>query len=84
MALTIYSTPKCEYCKLAKEFCKERHIEYCEVDVAHNRQHAEEMRQKSGQATTPVIVIPAVDSVTGHEEVIVGFNRDRLTGFLGL
>ena len=69
---------------MAKEFCKERHIEYREVDVADDQARATEMIEKSGQMGVPVIVVPAEVSQSKHEEVIVGFDRQKLTTILGL
>jgi len=40
--------------------------------------------EKSGQMGVPVISIPADMSVSKKEEIIVGFDRDRLAESLGI
>ena len=41
--VTVYSTPTCPYCVKVKEFLKEHHVKYMEIDVASDRAKAEEM-----------------------------------------
>lgn len=84
MALTIYSTPTCPYCKMAKDFFKESKVEYDDVDVAADQESAQEMIEKSGQMGVPVVVVPSDVSSTKKEEVVVGFDRERLAELLGL
>lgn len=72
----IYTTPTCAYCKRAKEFLKEHQVEFQEIDVAGNREAAEEMIEKSGQMGTPVIVIDGT--------IIVGFKPDVMEKELNL
>jgi glutaredoxin-like YruB-family protein len=66
----IYSTPTCPYCKMAKEFLKEKGIEYDDIDVSQDRALAEEMISKSGQMGVPQIEI--------NGKIIVGFDKDAL------
>lgn len=35
-SVIIYSTPTCQYCKLAKAYFKEHGVDYTEVDVVIN------------------------------------------------
>ncbi len=84
MAITIYSTPTCPYCKMAKEFFKENKVEYEDIDVAADQDRAREMVEKSEQMGVPVIVIPAELTSTKKEEVIVGFDRDKISELLGI
>jgi glutaredoxin-like YruB-family protein len=72
----LYTTPTCPYCKLAKDFLRERNVEFREVDVSQNREALEEMVQKSGQLGVPVIEI--------GEKIMVGYNRQRLAEVLGV
>lgn len=74
--VTIYSTPTCAYCKAAKEFFDEHNIEYTEHNVAEDTQKREEMIEKSGQMGVPVIVV--------GDEMLVGFDRARLSELLGM
>lgn len=78
--VTIYTTPTCQYCRMAKAFFQENNIEYNEIDVSSNQTAAQEMISKSGQMGVPVIVV----SKDGQEEVIVGFDQARLKSALGV
>ncbi len=68
--ITIYTTPTCPYCQMAKSFMTERGVEYEEVDVTKDRDALMKMQQISGQMGVPVI--------TDGDQVIVGFNRPAL------
>jgi len=68
--LKIYSTPTCPFCKRAKEFFKKHNIEYKDVNVAENDKARDEMIEKSGQMSVPVIEI--------EDKIIVGFNEQEL------
>ena len=70
MAVTIYSTPTCGFCRVAKEYFKTNHVPFTEYDVSVDQRKAEEMVRKSGQIGVPVIDV--------HGKVIVGFNRSEI------
>ena len=53
--ITIYSTPTCHFCQMAKEFLKEKGIEYTDYDVSTDMEKRKEMIEKSGQMGVPVI-----------------------------
>jgi glutaredoxin-like YruB-family protein len=74
--VTIYSTPTCHFCHLAKEFFNEKGVKYTEYDVLSNLEKRQEMVDKSGQLGVPVILI--------DNEVIVGFDQPRIAGLLGI
>ncbi len=74
--VTIYSTPTCHFCHMAKEFFKEKNIAYTEYDVASDLSKRKEMVEKSGQMGVPVIII--------GDEIIVGFNKPKIAQLLGL
>jgi len=74
--VSIYSTPTCHFCQMAKDFLKEHKIAYTEFDVAHDLERRQEMIQKSGQMGVPVITI--------GEEIIVGFDREKIAASLGI
>ena len=75
MAVKIYSTPTCPYCTLAKEYFKEKGVEFEYIDVAADQKAANEMIEKSGQMGVPVIEIDG--------KVIVGFNKGEIEKALG-
>ena len=66
----IYSTPTCPFCKKAKAFFKEHNIEYEDVNVAGDEKARDEMIEKSGQMSVPVIEI--------GDKIIVGFYEQGL------
>jgi len=76
MSITIYSTPTCGHCRAAKEWFKEKSIVYEEIDVSRDRIKAEEMIQKSGQMSVPVIEIDG--------KLLVGFDAGEVSKALGI
>ena len=74
--VTIYSTPTCHFCKMAKEFFTEKGVPYTNYDVATDAAKRSEMIELTGQLGVPVIVIDG--------EAMVGFSRDIVAGKLGL
>ncbi|MEK7539564.1 MAG: glutaredoxin family protein [Patescibacteria group bacterium] len=74
--VTIYSTPSCHFCRLAKDFFKEKNIAYTEYNVAGDAGKRKEMVEKSGQMGVPVIVI--------SDELVIGFNKPKIVQLLGL
>ena len=74
--VTIYSTPTCHFCHMAKEYFKENNVAYTEYDVASDLEKRKEMLEKTGQMGVPVIVI--------GEEFIIGFDKPRIEKALGL
>jgi glutaredoxin 3 len=74
--VTIYSTPTCHFCNLAKEYFDENGIKYESFDVAGNMEKRKEMMEKSGQLGVPVILVGG--------EVVVGFDRPKLARLLGI
>lgn len=74
--VTIYTTPTCVYCKMAKAFFGEKGVPYTEKDVVHDEAAREEMIQKSGQLGVPVIEVDG--------KITVGFDKSELSRLLGI
>ncbi|KKQ87581.1 MAG: Glutaredoxin-like protein, YruB-family [Parcubacteria group bacterium GW2011_GWF2_38_8] len=74
--VTIYSTPSCHFCHMAKEYFKTNNIVYTEYDVASNIEKRKEMMEKSGQMGVPVVVI--------DDQLIIGFDKPQISQLLGL
>ena len=70
MAVTIYSTPTCSYCTMAKNYFRENGIKFAEHNVAQDLRRADEMVKKSGQMGVPVLDI--------NGRIIVGFNKPEI------
>ena len=73
--ITIYTTPYCVYCKMAKEFFKKNDVAYEEKDVIADEQARNDMITKSGQLGVPVIEIDG--------KIVIGFDQGRLKELLG-
>ena len=74
--VSIYSTPTCHFCHMAKEYFNANHVKYEEFDVASNLEKRKEMMEKSGQLGVPVITIDG--------QVVVGYDRPRLALLFGI
>ncbi len=73
----IYSTPSCHFCHMAKEFFKEKGIEYTNYDVASDIAKRQEMMEISGQLGVPVIVID-------NKDLVIGFDQAQVSKLLGV
>lgn len=74
--VTIYSTPTCHFCNMAKDFFKENNIAYESFDVQSDLAKRKEMIEKSGQMGVPVIYVDG--------ELVMGFDEDKLRELLNL
>ena len=70
MNVTIYSTPTCPYCVMAKNYFKQKNVNFNDYDVSRNQGKAEEMIRLSGQSGVPVI------NINGN--IIRGFDRQAI------
>lgn len=74
--VTIYTTPTCHYCHMAKEFFQENKIEYKEKDVSKDLEARKEMVEKTGSLGVPVIEV--------NGDTRIGFDKNWLQEKLGL
>lgn len=74
--VTIYTTPTCTYCHMAKDYFKEHGVVYEEKDVTVDIPAQEAMIERSGQMGVPVIEVDG--------EIVIGFDRSRLETLLGI
>jgi glutaredoxin 3 len=70
MAVTIYTTPTCGYCRMAKDYFRRNGVTFTEYNVASDAKRADEMVRKSGQMGVPVLEI--------NGRIIVGFNKPEI------
>lgn len=78
-AVTIYSTPTCHFCHMAKDMFTAHNIPFTDHNVATDLEKRKEMVDKTGQMGVPVITVTPEE---GSEEVIIGFDEERLRALL--
>lgn len=74
--VTIYSTPTCHFCHMAKDYFTANNVVFTDHDVAADTEQRNIMMEKSGQRGVPVIFI--------GEEMIIGFDKQAIDTALGL
>ena len=74
--VTIYSTPVCHFCHMAKDFFKENNVNFIDYDVASDAEKRQEMIEMTNQMGVPVIRI--------GDDVVIGFDEGKLRELLGL
>lgn len=74
MAVVVYSTPTCPFCHKAKDYLKEKGVEFDDVDVSADQAKAQEMVEKSGQMGVPVLDV--------NGTIIVGFDPAQIDAAL--
>lgn len=72
----IYSTPACPFCIKAKQYLKDNNVTFEDLDVSSDQNLVSEMVEKSGQMGVPVLDIEG--------EIIVGFDKDKISQALGI
>lgn len=68
--ITMYTTPTCAFCHMAKEYFKAKGIAFEAKDVTLDAQAYHELLDKSHQLGVPVIDIDGM--------IIIGFDRPRI------
>ena len=74
--VTIYSTPTCTYCNMAKSFFKVNNVAYTEHNVASDLEKRKEMIDKTGQMGVPVIDLGG--------QLVIGFDEPKIRTALGI
>ncbi len=75
-SVTIYSTPTCVYCNMAKTFFQANNVQYTEHNVAADLEKRKEMIDKTGQMGVPVIDLGG--------EIVIGFDEPKIRTALGI
>jgi glutaredoxin-like YruB-family protein len=73
--IVLYSHPDCPPCQIVKMFLEEKGVAFEERDVAADPAAVRELAEKYHSHSTPTLVI--------DEEVMIGFNPERLDEILG-
>ena len=74
--VTIYSTPSCVFCNMAKDFLKKNSVAYQDYDVSIDLAKRKEMIDLTGQMGVPVIKI--------GDKTVIGFDEGYIKNELGL
>ncbi len=64
--IKVYSTPSCPWCIKAKDYFKSKKLKFMNYNVAEDEAARNEMIEKSGQMSVPVIDIDG--------KILIGFN----------
>ena len=82
MQTVVYSTTTCPYCKMLKDYLKEKNIGFIEKLVDQDDLSREEMMKSSnGFLGVPFTVIAKNDGTT---ETILGFDKRKVDLVLGI
>jgi glutaredoxin len=82
--VTIYSTPQCHFCHMAKDFLSDHQVPFEDIDVKNDLEKRQELFTIMGGITgVPVITIEDPKQPDGMYK-IVGFDPDRLAAALEL
>jgi len=76
MKVKVYSTSGCPYCFALKSFLKKNNIEFEDINVGTDKAAAKEMIEKSRQMGVPVADVDG--------EIVIGFDRERISKLLNL
>lgn len=81
MAVKLWALSTCPYCRMTRKWLDEQGVTYdvVEVDKLEGQERSdtiEEVKKLTGGASFPVVKV--------DDEVIVGFNKQRLQEVLGL
>lgn len=74
--ITIYKTPTCVYCKSVAKLFDMRGVEYKLVDVSEDLKLRQEVIEKSGAMTVPVVV------KGDWEDFVVGWQPAKLLALI--
>ena len=80
--IKVYSSPTCSYCNQLKDWLKEKGVEFEEFNVFEDEEARDSIVKKSGQMGVPVSLI--ADENGENEEIVLGFDQDKIGGLLGL
>lgn len=74
--VTIYSTPTCAFCHMAKEYFTQNNVAFTDHNVATDLEKRQEMLELTGQMGVPVIKI--------GDDIVIGFDQGHIAELLGL
>lgn len=82
MTVTVYTTTTCPYCKMLKNYLKEKNVEFVERLVDQDDEARDTMiKESKGFLGVPFTVVVKDD---GSKEDIIGFDKGKVNSVLGL
>jgi glutaredoxin-like YruB-family protein len=73
---TIYTQNDCPPCKIVKMFLNDKQIEFVEKNISQDQKARDELTKVYGAYSTPTVVV--------NNEVIIGFDLERLSKALNI
>lgn len=73
--VTLYTTPTCPWCQVAKRYLVEREVHFAEVDISTDRVGMREMVLMTAQHGVPVLRV--------GEKAMVGWNAEEFERLFG-
>ena len=73
-AITVYTTPTCGFCHMAKQYLDSKSIEFDTKDITTDETAYQEILDKSDQLGVPVLDVDGT--------IIVGFDRTKIDAVL--
>jgi glutaredoxin 3 len=74
MAITLYATTTCQWCKKTKEYLEKKKIKFKHIFVDKDEKARDKMIELSGQMGVPVLDVDG--------EVLVGYDPDAIDKML--
>lgn len=71
----VYSTASCQYCWELREYLHAKGVAFVEIDLDSSPDAAKEVQRLTGDQVVPVVV---VNKAKSGEDVVIGFNRQKL------
>ena len=78
--VTVYTRTTCAYCAQVKRYLDMKHQSYDVINLDEQPTAADEIIQKSGARTVPVVVVR--DDASGKEDIAIGWNPGKLAAAL--
>jgi glutaredoxin 3 len=73
--ITVYTSPSCHWCRVAKRYLESRGLPYREVDIVKDLRGRQEMVRMTGQYGVPVIRV--------GERAMTGWDKGEFERLLG-
>lgn len=79
--VVVYSKDPCPFCVRAINFLNSRDIPFIEIDLTGNQDEMDRMKQETGWATMPIILINN-ELVGGYTDLVELENENKLEALL--